>query len=70
MAPESVGITDTYILKEISMAGKLIIINVPGQKVRQSDLTGSDQTVIDISTLSPGVYFYSLNNFTGSFIRK
>ena len=60
----------TIDLKGNKIGGKLIILNVLGQKVRQSDLTGREHTVIDISTLSPGVYFYRLDNFTGSFVRK
>jgi len=60
----------TIDLKGNKVSGKLIILNVLGQKVRQSDLTGSEQTGIDVSTLSPGIYFYRLDNFTGSFVKR
>jgi hypothetical protein len=38
--------------------------------VHQSDLTKSEQTGIDVSTLTPGMYFYRLGNFKGSFVKN
>jgi len=50
--------------------GVLVIYNVLGQRILQSDLTKSAQTGIDVSALIPGMYFYRLDNFKGSFVRN
>ena len=60
----------TIDLKGNKVGGKLVIVNLLGQEVHQSDLTKSEQTEIDVSTLTPGMYFYRLENFKGSFIKN
>jgi glucuronoarabinoxylan endo-1,4-beta-xylanase len=60
----------TIDLKGNKVGGKLVIVNLLGQEVHQSDLTKSEQTGIDVSTLTPGMYFYRLGNFKGSFVKN
>ncbi|MCF2444015.1 T9SS type A sorting domain-containing protein [Dyadobacter sp. CY345] len=59
----------TIDLKGNKVAGKLTILNMLGQEIRQTDLKGNGQNIIDVSALSPGMYLYRLDNFTGSFVR-
>ncbi|MCE7042605.1 T9SS type A sorting domain-containing protein [Dyadobacter sp. CY312] len=49
--------------------GKLVIVNVLGQEVRQSTLSGSGHKEIDVSKLPSGIYFYRIDGFKGSFVR-
>jgi glucuronoarabinoxylan endo-1,4-beta-xylanase len=60
----------TLDLKGNRTEGALSILNVMGQKVIQSQLIRSEKTDIDVSRLSPGIYFYSIGNFKGSFVRQ
>lgn len=60
----------TIDLKGNNVNGKLVILNILGQEVFQSDLGKSGQTGIDVSFLTPGMYFYRLDNFKGSFVRN
>ncbi|WP_409021581.1 T9SS type A sorting domain-containing protein [Dyadobacter sp. LHD-138] len=60
----------TIDLKGNKVDGKLVILNILGQEVFQSDLEKSGQTGIDVSFLTPGMYFYRLDNFKGSFVRN
>jgi len=57
-------------LKGNNTGGRLIIYNVLGQQILQSDLTKTGQNGIDVSNLTPGMYFYRLDNFKGSFLRN
>ena len=60
----------TIDLKGNKVLGNLTILNILGQEIRQTNLKGTGQTAIDVSTLTPGMYFYRLDNFTGSFVRN
>lgn len=60
----------TIDLKGNKVVGRLTILNVLGQIIHQTDVNGTEQNVIDVSALSPGMYFYRLDNFTGSFVRN
>lgn len=60
----------TIDLKGNKVLGNLTILNILGQEIQHTDLKGTGQTAIDVSTLTPGMYFYRLDNFTGSFVRN
>ncbi|WP_254560057.1 T9SS type A sorting domain-containing protein [Dyadobacter diqingensis] len=60
----------TIDLKGNKVNGKLVILNILGQEVLQSDLGKSGQAGLDVSFLTPGMYFYRLDNFKGSFVRN
>lgn len=60
----------TLDFKGKKIGGKLVIMNLLGQEVHRSELTKSEQTEVDLSTLAPGVYIYRLEDFKGSFIKN
>lgn len=60
----------TIDLKGNKVVGKLMIFNILGQEIRQDNLTGTDKNTIDVSKLRAGIYFYRIDNFTGSFVRN
>ncbi len=68
--PNPVSDILTIDLKGNKVVGKLTILNILGQIIHQTDVGEKGQNVIDVSALSPGMYFYRLDNFTGSFVRN
>ncbi|HEV7381947.1 MAG TPA: T9SS type A sorting domain-containing protein [Dyadobacter sp.] len=68
--PNPVRNTLTLDLKGNRADGKLSITNASGQQVIQSDLIRNGKTDIDVSRLNPGLYFYNVGNFKGSFLRQ
>lgn len=67
--PSPVNTLLTLDLKGNKVNGALVITNVLGQTVIWSHSEG-EITRIDVSALGAGIYFYHLDNFTGSFIKN
>ena len=59
----------TVDLKGNNTDKKLIIYNMLGQQMLQSDLSAPAKSGIDVSVLKPGIYTYQLGSFKGTFIR-
>ncbi|MGX5854978.1 T9SS type A sorting domain-containing protein [Dyadobacter jiangsuensis] len=49
---------------------ELVITNMLGQNLLRSNPAKGRTIQIDVSGLSAGIYFYRLNNITGSFVKK
>lgn len=52
------------------LSGTLVLSDATGRIVFQSNVAVSDTTRIDVSKLAPGIYFYRLNNFKGTFSKQ
>lgn len=60
----------TLDLKENKVSGELVITNALGQNVLRSNSGKGGTIQLDVSGLSAGIYFYSLGNATGSFVKN
>lgn len=52
------------------VSGKVVVFDIIGRAVLQSELGNSGQVGLDVSRLSPGLYFYKVDSFTGTFVRQ
>ncbi|PMD90391.1 secretion protein [Siphonobacter sp. BAB-5405] len=51
------------------VTGQLVIIDAVGRTVLQSSLDQTDQKIINVSNLAPGMYHYQANHLKGKFIK-